>query len=128
MKVSVDTFEIRDRANAPPKVKAGTMIKVGCSGERFWCIVRQIAGDGQILASVDNQLIRLPWRCGDLLDLKSHNILETLENLESVHLSSSMNTFESISDAVIAWHSERLADGRAVSLKPHTVLVIPGLV
>ena len=45
-----------------------------------------------------------------MLNLKSHHILETLENLESVHLSSSMNTFESISDAVIAWHVGTLND------------------
>ena len=121
-------FETRQTEARDPIVKRGTLIKVGCNGERFWCIVSQIEGDGRVGAVVDNELLRLPWHCGDPLHLKLENVLETSENVDSAHLSNLIGRFESISDAAMAWHSERVRDGRAVSMKPHTVLILPAFV
>ena len=111
-----------------PAVQTGTLIKVGCGSERFWCIVSQIKRNGRIVAIVDNDLISLPWHCGDCVHLKLENVLESSENGDSTHLSNLIGRFESISDAAMAWHSERIADGRAVSMKPHTVLILPAFV
>ena len=121
-------FETRQTEARDPIVKRGTLIKVGCNGERFWCIVSQIEGDGRVGAVVDNELLRLPWQCGDHLHLKLDNILETSENIDSAQLSNLIDTVESFSAAAFLWHAERIADGRAVSMKPHTLLILPALV
>ena len=118
-------FETRPNEARVPAVKKGTLIKVGCCGERFWCIVSEIKRDGRVLAQVDNDLVWLPWQCGDLLHLKLENILETSEKGDSAHLSALMDTYESISDAALAWYAERLADGRTVKAAPSVLLVLP---
>ena len=111
-----------------PAVQTGTLIKVGCGGERFWCIVSQIKRNGRIVAIVDNDLISLPWHCGDCVHLKLENVLESSENGDSTHLSNLINTFGCISEAAMFWHSARVAEGRAVSMKPHTLLILPAFV
>ena len=120
-------FETRPNEARVPAVKKGTLIKVGCCGERFWCIVSEIKRDGRVLAQVDNDLVWLPWQCGDLLHLKLENILETSEKGDSANLSALMDTYESVSDAALAWYAERLADGRTVKAAPSVlrVLVLP---
>ena len=118
-------FETRPNKARVPAVKKGTLIKVGCCGERFWCIVSEIKRDGRVLAQVDNDLVWLPWQCGDLLHLKLENILETSEKGDSANLSALMDTYESISDAALAWYAERLADGRTVKAAPSALLVLP---
>ena len=118
-------FETRPNKARVPAVKKGTLIKVGCCGERFWCIVSEIKRDGRVLAQVDNDLVWLPWQCGDCLHLKLENILETSEKIDGAHLSNLIEGFESISDAVMFWHSQRIADGRAVSVQPYTVFMLP---
>ena len=118
-------FETRLTEARDPIVRNGTLIKVGCNGERFWCVVREAKSHEQILAVVDNHLIRLPWRFGHLLDVKLDNVLETSEKGDSAHLSALMDTYESISDAALAWYAERLADGRTVKVAPSVLLVLP---
>ena len=112
-------FETRLTEARDPIVKKGTLIKVGCNGERFWCIVSQIEGDGRVGAIVDNELLRLPWHCGDPLHLKLENVLETSENVDSAHLSNLIGRFESISDAAMAWYVERVADVGELSACNH---------
>ena len=55
-------FETRPNEARVPAVKKGTLIKVGCCGERFWCIVSEIERDGRVLAKVDNDLVWLTWQ------------------------------------------------------------------
>ena len=106
-------------------MRNGTLIKVGCNRERFWCVVREIKGDEQILAAVDNHLIRLPWRFGHLVDVKLDNVLETSEKEDGAHFAALMDAYESVSDAAMAWYAERVADGRTVKATPSVVLVLP---
>ena len=87
-----------------------------------------IKRDGRVLALVDNDLVWLPWQWGCPLHLKLENVLKTSENIDGAHLSNLIGRFESISDAAMAWYVERVADGRAVNLQPHTVLLLPTLV
>ena len=84
-----------------------------------------IKRDGRVLALVDNDLVWLPWQWGCPRHIKLDNVLKTSENINGAHLSNLIGRFESISDAAMYWHSERIADGRAVSMKPHTVLILP---
>ena len=122
-------FETRTNKARVPAVKKGTLIKVGCCGERFWCIVSEIERDGRVLAKVDNDLVWLPWHFGDYVHLKLDNILETSENADSMHLSNLINTFGCISKAAMFWHSERIEEGRAESAKKtHTLLILPTFV
>ena len=79
----------------------------------------------RVLALVDNDLVWLPWQWGCPRHIKLDNVLKTSENINGAHLSNLIGRFESISDAAMYWHSERIADGRAVSMKPHTVLILP---
>ena len=109
-------------------MQKGTLIKVGCCGERFWCSVSDIQRDERVIALVDNDLVWLPWQSGYPLHLKLENVLETSENIDGAHLLNLIGKLESISDAAMAWYAERVADGRAVNLQPHTVLLLPTLV
>ena len=118
-------FETRLTEARDPIVKKGTLIKVGCNGERFWCIVSQIEGDGRVGAIVDNELLRLPWHCGDPLHLKLENVLETSEKEDGAHFAALIDAYESVSDAAMAWYAERVEDGRAVKATPSVVLVLP---
>ena len=79
----------------------------------------------QILAAVDNHLIGLPWRFGTLLSVKLDNVLETTEQEDGAHFSALMDTYESVSDAAMAWYAERVADGRTVKAATNVVLVLP---
>ena len=119
-------FETRLTEAGDPIVKKGTLMKVGCNGERFWCVVREAnKGDEQKLAAVDNHLIRLPWRFGHLLDVKLDNVLETSEKDDGAHFAALIDAYESVSDAAMAWYAERVEDGRAVKATPSVVLVLP---
>ena len=43
-------FETRLTEARDPIVRNGTLIRIGCNGERFWCVVREIKRDGRVLA------------------------------------------------------------------------------
>ena len=117
-------FETRRNDATIPTVQKGTLIKVGCCDERFWCVVREAKSDERILAVVDNHLIRLPWRFGNLLYVKLDNVLETSEEEDGANFSALIDTHESISDAAMAWYAERVADGRTVKAAPSEVLIL----
>ena len=60
-----------------PHVGIGAWVKVGLHGERFWCKVKRVrAEDGAFVATVDNNLQRSPYRCGDGIVLSRRHVLE----------------------------------------------------
>ena len=71
------TFETRDKNVPRPCVQRGTLVKVGIRGERFWCRVGRVREDGWLLATVDNDLTRSPWRRGDEIVLQRSHVLES---------------------------------------------------
>ena len=73
------TFETRDKNVPRPCVQRGTLVKVGIRGERFWCRVGRVREDGSLLATVDNDLTRSPWRRGDEIVLQRSHVLEASE-------------------------------------------------
>ena len=71
------TFEVRDRNRKRSKVEPGVLIKVGVRGERFWCKVQRVRKDGALVAIVDNELLKSPWRVGHEIVVLPEHVLET---------------------------------------------------
>ena len=66
-------FEVRDKNRKRPKVELGVLIKVGVRGERFWCKVKRVRKDGALVAIVDNELLKSPWKVGhEIVVLPEH--------------------------------------------------------
>jgi hypothetical protein len=119
-----NAFEVRDKLVQRPNVRDGMLIKVGIRGERFWCRVKRIRGDGALIAVVDNDLIRSHWRCGDEIVVQNNHVLETSDP-KDMTFASLLATLGSAKDAAMVWRELRLADGSGVKAKPATFFVLP---
>ena len=118
-------FEERPKSAARPLVAPGAYVKVGLRGERFWCIVENESSDGALLALVDNDLVKSPWKCGDKIALQHINVLEKAEKADVLTLHSLVARLGSVGDAVIAWRDLRRASGVAVAPSPGTTYLMP---
>ena len=118
-----NAFEVRDKLVQRPNVRDGMLIKVGIRGERFWCRVKRIRGDGALIAVVDNDLIRSHWRCGDEIVVQNNHVLETSDP-KDMTFASLLATLGSAKDAAMVWRELRLADGSGVKAKPATFFVL----
>ena len=119
-----NAFEVRDKLVQRPNVRDGMLFKVGIRGERFWCRVKRIRGDGALIAVVDNDLIRSHWRCGDEIVVQNNHVLETSDP-KDMTFASLLATLGSAKDAAMVWRELRLADGSGVKAKPATFFVLP---
>ena len=99
-RIRQNTFEVSDKHAKRPSVSAGVLIKVGIRGERFWCRVKVVRDDGAIVAIVDNDLLRSPWRCGDEIVVQRSNVLETSDP-NDMTFASLLATLSSVSDAAM---------------------------
>ena len=118
-------FEMRDMSKRQPRLHVGVLVKVGIRGERFWCKVSEIREDGSLVGTVDNELFRSPWRCGDEIVLQRNHVLETLDPYEMT-LASLLATGTPAPEAAMMWHELRLMNGLGAKAKPGTVAVLPG--
>ena len=125
-RIRQNTFEVRDERLKRPNVNAGMLIKVGIRGERFWCRVKGMRDDGAIVAIVDNDLLRSPWRCGDEVGVQLTNVLETSDP-NDMTFASLLATLGSKKEAAMVWRELRLRDGSGVGAKPKTFLVLPDI-
>lgn len=112
------TFETRDRNRKRLKVEPGVLIKVGVRAERFWAKVKRVRKDGALIAIVDNDLIKSPWKVGDEIVVLPEHVLETSDSLLSVLGSS---------EAAMTWRALRLVDGSGVTARPKTFFVLPDI-
>ena len=119
------TFEVRDERAKRPSVNAGMLIKVGIRGERFWCRAKGVRDDGAIVAIVDNDLLRSPWRCGEQIVVQHTNALET-SNPNDMTFASLLATLSS-ADAAMVWRELRLRNGSGARAKPRTCFVLPDI-
>ena len=119
------TFEVRDRNRKRPKVEPGVLIKVGVRGERFWCKVQRVRKDGALVAIVDNELIKSPWKVGHELVVLPEHVLETSDpnDMTFASLLSALGS----SDAAMLWRAMRLMDGSGATAKPKTFFVLPDI-
>ena len=101
------------------------LIKVGVRGERFWCKVNRVRKDGALVAIVDNDLLRSPWKVGDELAVHPEHVLETSDpnDMTFVSLLSALGS----SEASMLWREFRLMDGSGVTAKPKTFFVLPNI-
>ena len=113
------TFELRDKSSGRPSVNAGSLIKVGIRGERFWCKVQRVRDDGALVAIVDNDLIRSPWKCGDEIVVQHNHVLECSDPKDAT-LASLFAVLGSVSEAAMVWRESRLKDGFGARVEPGT--------
>ena len=113
------TFEVRDKSSKRPRVAVGMLIKVGVRRERFWCKVQRVRDDGALVAVVDNELLRSPWKCGDEIVVQESHVLETSDP-EDATFASLLTVLGSVSEASMLWRELRLRDGSGASVKPGT--------
>jgi hypothetical protein len=120
------TFEVRDPSRTQPSVEAGMLIKVGVRGERFWCkVVNTVRKDGVLVALVDNDLLRSPWKVGDEIAVLRQHVLEVSDPCD-MKLTSLCSTLRP-SEAAVVWRELRLMDGSGVKAKPKTLFVLPDM-
>ena len=118
-------FEVRDKNRKKPKVEPGVLIKVGVRGERFWCKVQRVRKDGALLAIVDNELLKSPWKVGDELVVHPEHVLETSDPNEMTF--ASLLSVLGSSEAAMLWREMRLMDGSGATAKPKTFFVLPDI-
>ena len=119
------TFEMRDRNRKRPKVEPGVLIKVGVRGERFWCKVQRVRKDGALVAIVDNELIKSPWKVGHELVVLPEHVLE-MSDPNDMTFASLLSVLGS-SEAAMLWREMRLMDGSGATAKPKTFFVLPDI-
>ena len=119
------TCEVRDKNRRRPKINASLLIKVGIRGKRFWCNVNWIREDGALVAIVDNDLLRSPWKVGDEIVALHEHVLETSDPSDMT-FTSLLSALRS-SEAAMMWRELRLADGPGVIAKPKTFFVLSNI-
>jgi mitochondrial fission protein ELM1 len=119
------TFEVRDRNRKRPKVEPGVLIKVGVRGERFWCKVQRVRKDGALVAIVDNELLKSPWKVGHELVVLPEHVLETSDPNDMTF--ASLLSVLGSSEAAMLWREMRLMDGSGATAKPKTFFVLPDI-
>ena len=123
-RLRANTFEVRDASLTKPPAHAGSFVKAGIRGERFWCRVESVGADGMIRAVVDNDLMRSAWRRGHVLVLQDEHVLEVADVTDRLTFSSLVATFGSDRKAALAWRDARVTS-RSCRPKPCAWLIVP---
>ena len=118
-------FEVRDKNRKRPKVEPGVLIKVGVQGERFWCKVRGVRKDGALVAMVDNELLKSPWKVGHEIVVLPEHVLETSDPSDMTF--ASLLSVLGSSEAAMLWREMRLMDGSGAKAKPKAFFVLPDI-
>jgi hypothetical protein len=87
--------------------------------------VNRIREDGALVAIVDNDLLRSPWKVGDEIVVLHEHVLETSDPSDMT-FASLLSALRS-SEAAMMWRELRLADGPGVIAKPKTFFVLPNI-
>ena len=99
-------------------------MKIGIRGERFWCKVESMGGDGKLHAIVDNELLRSAWPRGHKLVLQREHVLESASVVELLSLQRLVAATGSKRDAALLWRDMRVMQGLAARPEP-AWLVVP---
>lgn len=117
-RVRANAFETRGSSTDPPRVSVGCFVKIGIRGERFWCKVESVSGDGKLHAIVDNDLLRSAWRPGHKLVLQSEHVLESADVRDQLSFQRLAAATGSIREAALVWRNLRVAGGVAARPEP----------
>lgn len=123
-RMRANTFEVRDASSDPPPVSAGCFVKVGIRGERFWCKVESVSGDGKLHAIVDNDLLRSAWPRGHKLVLQRQHVLESASAAQQLSFQRLVAGTGSKRDAAFLWRDMRVMQGLSARPEP-AWLVVP---
>lgn len=86
-------------------------VKVGCSGERFWCKVDAVDKSGAISVTVDNQLIGdHGFNHGSRLAVHSAHVLDILNVADMEEYQRLASTFGNETDGALAWWTQRVCE------------------
>ena len=106
-------------------MQAGTFVKVGVRGERFWCRVSRVRSDGAIVGVVENDLMHSPWRRGDEVVFQRSHVLETAEVGDQMKFLTLWSALGCADAAAMAWRTSREAAGTAAKPLANTRFVLP---
>ena len=87
--------------------------------------MNRIREDGALVAIVDNDLLRSPWKVGDEIVVLHEHVLETSDPSDMT-FASLLSALRS-SEAAMMWRELRLADGSGVIAKPKTFFLLPNI-
>ena len=117
-------LEARRGDHSMPPFGVGSFVKVGASGERFWCHVVRCIGN-RLEAKVANYLLHTPSiRYGDLLDLHERHVLESVSPLEGRAFREMVSELGE-DEAALRWRQSRIDSGVAAPGSPSLRLVLP---
>ena len=87
--------------------------------------MNRIREDGTLVAIVDNDLLRSPWKVGDEIVVLHEHVLETSDpnDMTFASLLSALGS----SEAAMLWREMRLMDGSGATAKPKTFFVLPDI-
>ena len=126
MTLPLHSFEERSKTAATPRVAVGEWVKIGIANERFWCRVCGIEADDSLRVEVQNDLVRVPLRIGDRVDLQANHVLEVATESDRLEFSALAASLGSDTRAALQWHKTRNVSGHAATPKPHTALLVVG--
>ena len=87
--------------------------------------MNRIREDGALVAIVDNDLLRSPWKVGDEIVVLHEHVLETSDPSDMT-FTSLLSALRS-SEAAMMWRELRLENGSGVLAKPKTFFVLPDI-
>ena len=116
---------LEERADdSEPHVGSGRWVKVGLHGERFWCNVRRVKADGALVATVENNLCRSPYRCGDEIVLSRRHVLEIAGDEDRLQYERMCVVLGDAREAALQWQKMRAAMGLSLAVREGVVLVV----
>ena len=116
-------FEVRPDGGEP-HVCCGTWVKVALRGERFWCRVLRERGDGTFDATVENDLLRSPTKCGDVVVLGKKHVLETASDADRAQFRLLCALLGDPRTAALLWRDMRAKQGLSAPAGRGSVYVI----
>ena len=110
---------LEERADGiEPHVGAGSWVKAGLHGERFWCEVKRVrVEDDALVATVENNLQRSALRCGDEIVLLCRNVLEVACDEDRLLYEVMCVALGDAREAALQWREIRAAMGLSSAVR-----------
>ena len=88
-------------------------------------VVQRVRKDGALVAIVDNELLKSPWKVGHEIVVLPEHVLETSDPNDMTF--ASLLSVLGSSEAAMLWREMRLMDGSGATAKPKTFFVLPDI-
>ena len=111
MRRELGMLEVRVDGAAPPRIAVGVWAKVSLrsegGSERFWVRIVRERVDGTLEARVENDLQLNSYKCGDAMEVRAEQVLETADEADRLAFSSLVAAMDSEVHGALAWHAMR---------------------